>query len=66
MYHWSDLAVGKPIAVYGMNLLIRAADSAAKAHFEAHNTPLVVDPTDEKAASLMATQPDGYASSQTS
>lgn len=55
MYHYADLAVGKPIAVYGMNLLLRAADGAAAAHYAGLGIPLELDSSDEMAASLMAT-----------
>ena len=55
MYHFTDLAVGKPIAVYGMNLLIRDADSAAATHYAAQGLSLELNCADEMAASLMAT-----------
>lgn len=40
-YNWEDLAVGKPVAIYGFNLLITHADDCTKAFYGSKSHPTI-------------------------
>lgn len=45
-FHWTDLALGKPLLICGMALQIIDADAAARAHFEKQGQPISADSLD--------------------
>jgi hypothetical protein len=53
-YHWSDLAIGKPVVLAGMSLCIADADGAARAHFAANGKSIEVDKTGFDVRELLA------------
>ena len=54
-YRWSDLAVGKPIALAGMSLCIVAADAAAEAFYAQKGASLTFDAEHFDGTELLAT-----------